>query len=159
MIRISKLADYAVALMAQMAQGAQETRTSTGLSEATGVSLPTVTKLLKQLAKGGLLSATRGKSGGYKLSRDGSMISLLDIIQAIDGPVGLTECCAAEGVCSREAVCSPKRAMREVSAAISQALRSVSLESVARQPAASAGPASFATMRRADLSKGGDHVQ
>lgn len=130
MIKISKMADYALALMARMAQEPGGIHTSTGLSRDAGLALPSVTKLLKALAKAELLRATRGKSGGYRLARDPSELTLLDIVEAIDGPLALTDCSQGEGSCAREGACLTKSALREVSALIAQSLKAVSLASL-----------------------------
>lgn len=157
MIKISKMADYALALMAHMAQTPGVIHTSTGLSREAGLALPSVTKLLKALAKAELLSATRGKAGGYRLSRDPSALTLLDIVEAIDGPLGLTDCAQGAGSCAREGSCLTKGALMEVSLVIAQSLRSVSLASLGSRsaPSASAALVKMEAPRRQATSQGG----
>src|SRR5258708_24048610 len=92
-MRLSHLADYAVVLMTAAARRPAGARLSaTELSIETGVPLPTAQKLMGQLAISGLLSSVRGASGGFSLARAASDISLADIVEAVDGPSGMTVC-------------------------------------------------------------------
>ncbi|MCG8693890.1 MAG: Rrf2 family transcriptional regulator, partial [Minwuiales bacterium] len=86
------MTDYAVVMMADMARLPGEVRTAPQLAEATGVPLPTVSKLLKNLANGGLMQSQRGASGGYSLSRAPEEITVAEIIAAVEGPIALTAC-------------------------------------------------------------------
>ena len=107
MLRISKLTDYGVALMAHLAQEPARVHTASELSAALLLGAPTVSKLMKQLARGGLLSSQRGVNGGYALARDAGDISVADIVDALEGAIALTEC-ALPGACSQAEHCSVK---------------------------------------------------
>merc|ERR1712054_30491 len=87
MIKLSRLTDYSVVVMSQMAQDMSVTRTAPELAAATGVPAPTVAKLLKLLLKGGLVESWRGVNGGYALARHLDEITAADIIEALEGPV------------------------------------------------------------------------
>lgn len=91
MIRISKLADYAVVILAAMAQE-PAVLSATALAAATGLSETTVAKVLKTLSGRHLLNATRGAAGGYELARAADQITMRDIIEAMDGPIGIVDC-------------------------------------------------------------------
>ena len=69
MFKLNKMTDYAVVMMADMARMTDDMRTAPQLADATGVPLPTVSKLLKNLANSGLMQSQRGASGGYSLAR------------------------------------------------------------------------------------------
>jgi FeS assembly SUF system regulator len=130
MLRISKLADYAVVVLAAMvgAQG-DERLTAAGLSALTRLPEPTVAKVLKLLAKGGLVSSTRGASGGYVLERAAAKISVAEIIAAVDGPVSLTACVSgAEGCCDYAGSCLVRGRWDGVNVAIRTALENVTLQ-------------------------------
>lgn len=100
MIRLGKLTDYGVGLMTRLAgEGAPAQMTARDLSESMGLSLPTVSKILKQLSKADLLVSQRGAAGGYSLSRSPERITLADIVGALEGPLALTEC-SNGGACS-----------------------------------------------------------
>src|SRR3954462_13989152 len=86
MLRLSKLADYAVVVLVRLAQG-EAVQTSPGIAAVTGLPEPTVAKVLKALASGGLVTSQRGARGGYRLARPLASIPVADVVAAIDGPV------------------------------------------------------------------------
>ncbi|WBH16934.1 SUF system Fe-S cluster assembly regulator [Sphingomonas radiodurans] len=107
-MRLSSLADYAVVMMTAAARhcGGMARVNATSLAQETGVPLPTAQKLVSRLSAAGLIESTRGTGGGFRLSRPPSAISLADVIEAVEGPIGLTTCvdndrhdCALDGTC------------------------------------------------------------
>ena len=102
MLRMSKLADYSFIILSHIAQRPDQTWSASALSQETTLPLPTVAKLMKLLAKNGIVHAQRGASGGYHLSRSACSISIADIIEAVDGPIRLTECA---GIALGKSVC------------------------------------------------------
>ena len=134
MFRLSKLADYATVLMASLSQDEGAVLSAQVLAERTRLEAPTVSKLLKQLAQADLVVSTRGASGGYRLSRPAADISIADIIAAIEGPLGMTECSIHSGLCGRENYCSVSSNLRKISAAVESALRAVTLVDMAAPP-------------------------
>ncbi len=131
MLRISKLTDYGTVLLAHLA-AQSSVCSAAGVAEATGIALPTVSKLLKALARAGLVTSTRGANGGYQLSRSASEISAADIIDALEGPVSITECSADVSHCEHEAFCSVGGAWQRINIAIRRALGDVSLSDLLR---------------------------
>lgn len=127
MLRISKLADYATVLLVAMAAAPDELHTSQALAERTRLELPTVAKLLKLLVQGGVLGSVRGASGGYRLERAPERISMAEVLQAVEGPVSLTECSVHSGLCGHEQRCGTRANWRKLHAVITQALQSVTL--------------------------------
>ncbi len=103
--------------------------TASGLSSQTALPEPTVAKVLKLLARGGLIASSRGVNGGYKLSRTPDVINMADVITALEGPVMLTSCVdgASDGCCSHSPNCSMKGKWDPVNTAMRRALEDVSL--------------------------------
>ncbi|HQW81413.1 MAG: SUF system Fe-S cluster assembly regulator [Rhodanobacteraceae bacterium] len=128
MLRVSKLTDYATVLMAALAELPADLASASDLAERAQIELPTVSKLLKQLAGAGLIESRRGVNGGYRLAHASRDISVFDIVTAIEGPIGITECSVHEGACHRETRCLIQHNWRRISAAIGDALRHVTLE-------------------------------
>jgi FeS assembly SUF system regulator len=132
-MRLTHLADYAVVMMTAAARRGDGTRLSaTDLAGETGVPLPTAQKLMQQLAAHGLLIGQRGAGGGYALARPVAEISLADIVEAIEGPIAMTQC--ADGVnhdCILDAHCRVKPHMGIVGDAVRGALGAVSLRELA----------------------------
>ena len=127
MLRVSKLTDYGTVIMAYLARHPGQPYAAAEVAGALGVSLPTVSKVLKKLTRGGLLCATRGAKGGYSLSRPAAAISLTQIIDAMEGPIGLTECGAIPGLCAQEPDCALRVNWRRVSRLVLKALDGVTL--------------------------------
>lgn len=127
------MADYGVVLMVQLARAPGLVTTATELTETTALPGPTVSKLLKQLSRAGLLDSQRGTNGGYTLSLPTAEISVADIVSALDGPIALTECMTVDGVvCEIEALCPTRTNWRQINDALVDALDRVSLAEMAR---------------------------
>ena len=135
-MRLTSLADYAVVMMAAAARHPGGARLTAGLLAAeTGVPLPTAQKLMGRLAQAGLLMSARGTGGGFRLSREANGISLADIIEAVDGPIAMTNC--IEGSihdCALEGSCRVKPHLSVANEAVRSALAAVSLEQLACPP-------------------------
>jgi FeS assembly SUF system regulator len=133
-MRLTHLADYAVVMMTAAARRAEGERLSaTILSDETGVPLPTAQKLVGKLATAGLLNSARGAGGGFTLARPGTQISLADIVEAVEGPIAMTQCSGSEEVsdCALDSRCRVKPHMGVVSNAVRGALSAVTLQSLA----------------------------
>lgn len=131
MLRIAKLTDYATGLMVQLARAPGRQKSAQQMSREMGLPLPTVARLLKRLARSGLVQSFRGVGGGYCLARAPQAISVADVIAAIEGPVALTECAVGVGQCSLEAGCATRVNWQFISRAVQVALESVSLTDMA----------------------------
>ena len=133
MIKLSRMADYGVVLMVQLARAGARRTTAGELARTAVLPAPTVSKLLKQLAAAKLLASRRGADGGYRLARDSADISVAEIVAALDGPIALTECMTADGaICEIEALCPTRTNWRRINDALVEALEGVSLEEMAR---------------------------
>jgi FeS assembly SUF system regulator len=131
-LRISRLTDYGTLVLAHLSSDQAALRSAADLAAATGIALPTVSKLLKIMAKSGLVASTRGALGGYRLARDASAISAAEIIDALEGPVHITECSASESNCDFEAVCSVGSSWQRINVAIRRALDDINLNDLQR---------------------------
>jgi FeS assembly SUF system regulator len=134
-LRISKLTDYGTVVLAHLADGPGGVASASEVASATGIGLPTVSKLLKLLAKSGLVTSTRGSQGGYRLSRDATGISAANVIDALEGPVSITECSASDSHCDFEAFCCVGSAWQRINVAIRSALEDISLADLLRSNA------------------------
>jgi FeS assembly SUF system regulator len=131
MIRMSKLTDYAIVILAHLARSGG-TLTAQDLATRSKVPLPTVSKLCKELSKAGIVVSHRGRHGGYGLARLPEQISVAQVVEALEGPIALTEC-AQPGPqsCGIEATCLAKASWDPVSRAIHGALENLPLSSIA----------------------------
>jgi FeS assembly SUF system regulator len=134
MLRISKLTDYGTLVLSQLAAGGTEPASAGQVAALTRIAPPTVSKLLKELARSGLVVSTRGAHGGYALARSPEQITAAEIIDALEGPVSITECSADGSHCDLEAYCRVGRAWQRINLSIRAALDQVTLADLQRRP-------------------------
>jgi FeS assembly SUF system regulator len=135
MLKLNRITDYAIIVLARMAREPERLVTAPQLAQDSAVPLPTVAKVLKDLAREGVLRSERGVHGGYKLARAPAAITVLEIIRALEGPVSLTACVdGTEGSCDVETLCPMRGNWDRVNRAIRAALESVSLAEMAMPP-------------------------
>ena len=140
MIRVSKLTDYAIVLLAHLSRS-DHTLTAQELASRSLVPLPTVSKLCKELSKAGLVVSHRGRKGGYGLARPADRITVAEIVEALEGPIALTECSQGIQACELESTCVARAGWDPVSRAIHGALSNLPLSTLAPARASAVAPA------------------
>lgn len=138
MLKLGKLTDYAIAVMAQLARHADSAPDSAlsaaALAAETGVPEPTVAKVLKTLARAQLLASVRGVAGGYRLLKSPADITVAEIVEAMDGPIAIVSCVEPSGDasgCSVASRCAVRTKWAPVNDAIRAALADVTLSAMA----------------------------
>jgi len=131
-LRISKLTDYGTVVLAHLAGEPAVVCSAADVAQATGIAVPTVSKLLKSLGRAGLVTSTRGANGGYRLARAPQDISAASVIDALEGPVSITECSAIDSHCDYESVCNVGNSWQRINVAIRRALEDISLVDLLR---------------------------
>lgn len=142
MFRLSKATDYGIVLMAQLASdphgvASEPTATGTGvgstarnareLAEAADLPVPMVSKILKALAREGLLISQRGAKGGYMLARPAEELTVSEMIRVLEGPVALTDCAIGPALCEHETICAVREPWQLISRVVEKALADVTL--------------------------------
>jgi FeS assembly SUF system regulator len=127
MLRISKLTDYATVILARLAAEPERRFTAAQIAAETRLASPTVSKLLKQLHRQGLVMSTRGSAGGYVLARPAADITAAQILDALEGPVALTECAGVASHCGIERTCRVGHSWQRVNLAIRRSLQEITL--------------------------------
>ena len=127
MIILSKLADYGVIVATHLATHPERQENATAVAMATRLPQATVAKLLKALAHAGLVSATRGAAGGYRLARPAGAISVAEVVAAIDGDIGMTQCSIHEADCEHTTYCPTRPHWAAINRAVGAALSAISL--------------------------------
>jgi len=132
-IRLSKLADYGIVIMTTMARHPEHCHNAPEIAARSHIPLPMASKILKALARAGLLASHRGAKGGYGLARPAERISVAEIIAALDGPIALTACIEdGPGECEIEALCPARANWQRINDAIRHALQSITLAEMAQ---------------------------
>jgi len=137
MLRLSKLTDYATVILSYMAQNNTTRHAALEIGEATGIAQPTVSKVLKILVKAGVLTSVRGARGGYILARSPEKITVATVINALEGPIALTECSQSHRSCGQASGCHIQGNWNLINQKIFNALESVTLADMilpVRQP-------------------------
>lgn len=128
MLRLSRMTDFAVVVLSRMESGNAHLWTAGQLSETTGLPMPSVSKVLKLLARSKLVTSLRGVHGGYSLARPATDITVEQIISALEGPVALTACTdGSKGHCEVETMCPIRGRWNKVNIAIRDALDAITL--------------------------------
>src|SRR5262249_25076654 len=135
MLRLSKKADYALMAMKHLAVHGE--RGSSSAREIAGqydIPIELLAKVLQRLVRRGLLASQQGTRGGYQLARRPSLISVADVIQAIEGPVAVTACTDREGNCEQYAKCNVRDPLWRVRERILKALGECTIAELAADP-------------------------
>lgn len=133
MLRMTKQADYAIVLMTRMASAPEQRFNATEIASATGLPQPIVSKILKLLTRQELLSSHRGAKGGYLLAHSADQISIAQIIEAVEGPIGITECVDdTPGECSQEPICPVRSNWQRINEAVREALGEITLDEMSQ---------------------------
>ncbi|WP_133500253.1 SUF system Fe-S cluster assembly regulator [Cognatilysobacter terrigena] len=146
MLRVTKLTDYATVVLTVLAASRGDVLSATEIAERAGLEATTVSKVLKPLAQAALVEGFRGAHGGYRLARPARDVSLIEVIEAMEGPLAVTECSVHEGQCGIESSCGLRRNWRRINDVIAQSLRGITLQDML-EPEEDAG----ASRRRIDL--------
>ncbi len=128
MLRMSKLADYGSVIMTTMVRYPERIQSAAEIAAAIHVPVPTVSKVLKILTREGLVLSLRGAKGGYQLSRPPDQITVAEIIQAMDGPIGMTECSITPGLCTQESDCAVRANWQRINLIVLQSLEKITLD-------------------------------
>jgi len=127
MFKVNKLTDYATVILIEIAR-TDAVQSSQHIAHRTGIPLPTVAKLMKNLGKAGLVASTRGAGGGYTLGRVATGITVADVIQAVEGPIALTACAdTSDEQCGIEKLCPVQGKWNRINSAVRAALEEVTL--------------------------------
>jgi len=135
MLRVSRLTDYGIVLLAHLAGRPEgDVHNARELAVEAGLPLPVVSKLLKGLTRHGFLQSQRGAKGGYALARPAHNISVVDVIDALEGPIALTECSVQPGSCDHEASCVVRAPWQRINHAVRSSLQNVRLSELVDPP-------------------------
>lgn len=139
MIKLSKLTDYAVVVLVDLAQHAAALQSASVIAARTSLPEPTVSKILKILARHDIVRSIRGAQGGYRLEESPDCIAVKDVIEAIDGPIALTSCVSqADNTCAVERQCVVSGRWNKVNDAVTSALAKITLVDMMPHEAGSA---------------------
>ena len=128
MIRLTRMTDYGILLLTCFARDPEHPmRSARELANESKLPLPTVSKILKELARHRLLEAHRGVKGGFTLARRPDAINVAEIISALEGPIAITECSADAGNCDIERSCVVKSNWKKINQVVLNALRGITL--------------------------------
>lgn len=127
MIKISRLADYALVMLHDLSESPERCLSAAALARRTGIALPTVSKVLKLLHEAALITSIRGAAGGYQLAKKPEKMSVAEVISAVDGAPALTECCQSNHDCVHDTRCRLQSHWQWINRLITNVLAQLSL--------------------------------
>jgi FeS assembly SUF system regulator len=128
MLRVTKLADYGIVMLTYFASHSEFTFNARDVAKEARLPLPVVSKVLKLLARNGLLASQRGIKGGYGLAKPPQEITVAEIIRALEGPIAVTECTdSIHGDCGLQLGCPVRTNWHLINRAIHDALEKITL--------------------------------
>lgn len=133
-MQITRQADYALRAMIYLAQSPPQERISTGkIAKAQHIPSSFLAKIISQLSIAGLLNTSRGARGGVQLSKPADEITLLEVVEAIDGPVKINECVGETGHCEYEETCPMAPIWKDIHEELVKRLRGTSIGALAKK--------------------------
>jgi FeS assembly SUF system regulator len=139
--RLSKTTDYGIVLMAQLASSPDRSpQNARELAQSSELPVPMVSKILKALAREGLLVSQRGSKGGYHLARLPEELTVSEMIRVLEGPVALTDCAIGPSLCSHESLCTVREPWLLISRVVEKALADVTLADLVKRRASGFHP-------------------
>lgn len=135
---LTRKTDYALLALASMAKAENEAISARALADSVELPLPVLRNLLKLLATQGLLRSTRGTKGGYRLARPAREISIATVVEAVEGPIRLLQCCpgpdgSPSETCRLEDTCAIRDNVRRVHDGLIGYLAQVTLAELASE--------------------------
>jgi len=128
MLKLTKKADYGLITLKHLAtRGRERAASAKEMAELYRIPLPILSKVLQKLAKEGFLLSEQGTNGGYRLAKEASLISALEVIRAIDGPIILTACFTDHRGCDQSDQCTVREPLRKVHEGILRLLDSIKI--------------------------------
>ena len=131
MFRLSKKTDYALMAMKHLAARGGESASTREIAEQYDIPLELLAKILQRLARRGFLASHQGVHGGYFLARPATLITVADVIQAIDGPLTITACSVKDEVCEQFGKCNVRDPLYRVKDRILAALATCTIAEIA----------------------------
>jgi Rrf2 family protein len=134
-LRLSKKTDYALMAMKhlalQSASGGAGAASAREIAEHYDIPIELLAKILQRLARRGLLTSHQGTRGGYSLARPATVISVADVIQAVDGPLTVTACSVHDQGCGQYSKCNVRDPLWRIKDRILMSLAACSLDEIA----------------------------
>lgn len=138
-MKLSARARYAARILVILAEHRDTIVNTTVLSELTGVSVQFIEQIIRPLKQAGLVTSTRGVTGGHTLARPAETVSLGDVVRAIEGDIDLTQCCKTQAAaqCPRSEDCPTRPAWLQVTRVLERELDSILVADLVPTPVSS----------------------
>jgi Rrf2 family protein len=128
MLKLTKKADYGLITLKHLSLlPAPGSASAKEMAEQYRIPLPILAKVLQKMVRQGFLISEQGTNGGYRLARDPRVITALEVIRALDGPIILTTCFTADGECSQSDACTVREPLRKVHEGILRLLEGITI--------------------------------
>src|SRR5262245_57454278 len=130
MFRLSKKSDYGLIALKHLAQHAEESISAREIAAQYHIPAELLAKVLQRLARKGLLVSQQGINGGYILAKDPATISIVDVVEALEGPISITPCERGDD-CQQLQLCSVRDPLLKIKAKVVRVLGDTSIYELA----------------------------
>jgi Rrf2 family protein len=130
MFKLSKKSDYGLIALKHLAQHAEESISAREIASHYHIPPELLAKVLQRLARKGLLASQQGMNGGYALARDPALISIVDVVEALEGPISITPCERGSD-CQQLQLCSVRDPLMKLKAKVVRVLGDTSIYELA----------------------------
>ena len=128
---ITRKTDYAIRCVLHLAASQKEVVMVNEIARERDIPKSFLAKILQNLAKAGIVQSTRGVKGGFKLAKKAAEISLLDVVESIEGPVSMNICAVDKTKCSQGSTCSVHPVWVDIRADVENRLKIINFEDLA----------------------------
>jgi Rrf2 family protein len=133
MLKLTKKADYGLIALKHLAtRPGSQSSSAKDIADSYGIPLPLLSKILQKLVRTGFLRSEHGTNGGYRLARDPKLITALEVIRSIDGPIILASCFTEHGECHHSEKCNVREPLRRIHEGILRLLNNISIRDICR---------------------------
>ena len=134
-MQVTKEGDYALRAVIYLASATGRTASANEISAAQKIPPKFLARIMPKLVRQGLISSTPGSKGGYKLAREASQLSFLQVLEAIEGPLRLNVCLEADyGDCEHETLCSMKSVWSEAQERLAHYFAAITFDQLTEPP-------------------------
>mgnify|MGYP002623630887 CR=1 FL=1 len=132
-MQITRKTDYGLRAISELARQGEGAMPINAISERHGIPVAFLEKIMQALRQAGLIEATHGRGGGYRLSRPAGRISIRDVVHALEGPLALVVCLDPNLKCGIEQGCPTSHAWEVINRRFEESLAALTLEDILKE--------------------------
>lgn len=130
-MKISTKGRYGLRILLDLAlQSGKKLRLIRDIAQSQQISEKYISRLIIDLRRAGMVKSVRGSKGGYELAKDPKTITLLDVVEVMEGPLSIVDCVRDPGGCSRNRICATRNIWQNLNSEFRESMRKVTLQDI-----------------------------